>query len=163
MLHSSPHLKKTCVRQVVLDKWFPLKSSERRPKAQGRAHARASDHPGRGFGGLAWRHATAARKAFHGRARRRCGFATALQTAIAAPPASANADCTSDLAFDQVRSAPHMSCEGARRRSRASLRSPVSVGSRTRADRRPRRRAALVTVIINIIITITTIMITRCY
>ena len=24
LLHCSPRLKKTCVRQVVLDKWFPL-------------------------------------------------------------------------------------------------------------------------------------------
>ena len=27
LLHDSPLLKKTCVRQVVLDEWFPLKSA----------------------------------------------------------------------------------------------------------------------------------------
>ena len=27
MLHSSPRLKNTCVRQVVLDEWFPLTTS----------------------------------------------------------------------------------------------------------------------------------------
>ena len=28
VLHDSPLLKKTCVRQTVLDKWFPLKGPE---------------------------------------------------------------------------------------------------------------------------------------